>query len=275
MNLTIKKILTPYNFSDRNDTRRIKYIVIHFFGSLGTALAVANYFANAYRGASAHYNLDDGPIVYQSVEDEDVAWHCGTTGTYFHPECRNSNSIGIEVRPYKVNAARADYAEDKDWYFTEQTIRNLIELVRYLMEKYNVDINHVVRHYDVTHKWCPRPYMGDDINTVYNVTGNSKWSEFKTLLLSDGSEEEDMDVTKLDISQLTDEQVDALITRFNQRLAKQPTSEYAIESCKKGIQSGLFADGDKDVLVDNPQGYLKRQEFATVLNRAGLLDKKK
>ena len=275
MNLTIKKLLTPYNFSDRNDIRHIKYIVIHFFGALGSAESVARYFYNAYRGTSAHYNLDDNSIVWQSVEDEDVAWHCGTTGTYFHPECRNSNSIGIEVRPYKLNAARADFAEDRDWYFTEQTIKNLIELVRYLMEKYNVAPECVIRHYDVTHKYCPRPYMGDDINTYYNTTGNEQWDIFKTKLLSDGSEEEDMDVTKLDISQLTDDQVDQLIVRFNKRLATQPTSDYAKESSKKGIESGLFADGDKDGLVDNPQGYLKRQELATVLNRAGLLDKKK
>lgn len=274
MNLTIKKLLTPYNFSDRNDIRRIKYIVIHFFGALGTALSVANYFKEAYRGASAHYNLDDGLIVYQSVEDEDIAWHCGTSGTYFHPECRNSNSIGIEVRPYKIVTSRSDHAEDQDWYFTEQTVKNLIELVRYLMEKYNIDVDHVIRHYDVTHKLCPRPYVGDDINTVYNATGNFKWNEFKTLLIPKESEEEDMDVSKIDISQLTDDQVDALITRFNQRLAKQPTSDYAKESSAKGIASGLFADGDKDGLVDNPQGYLKRQELAIVLNRAGLFDKK-
>lgn len=100
MGLTIEKLLTTYNFSDRPaGSRKIEYIVIHYYGSLGTAKAVANYFASAYRGASAHYCVDDGDTAYQCVEDEDVAWHCGTSGTYYHPSCRNSNSIGIEVRP--------------------------------------------------------------------------------------------------------------------------------------------------------------------------------
>lgn len=270
MNLTIEKKITPYNFSDRNDIRRIKYIVIHYFGSLGTAEAVANYFANAYRGASAHYSLDEGSVVYQCVEDEDVAWHCGTSDTYFHADCRNSNSIGIEVRPYKINKARSGFAEDPDWYFTDEIIANLIEFVRYLMQKYNVPANCVIRHYDVTHKYCPRPYMGDDTNTYHKVSGNIMWHQFKTQLVAEESEEDDMP----DFSKMTDTEIDVLISRMNKRLTSLPTSDYAKESSEKGIKSGLFADGDKDGLVDNPQGYLRRQELATVLNRAGMLDKK-
>ena len=51
-----------------------------------------------------------------------------------------------------------------------------------------------------------------------------------------------------------------------------PTSEYAKESSKKGIESGLFVDGDGDGLVDNPKSILTREQLAVVLNRAGLLD---
>jgi len=266
--LTVKKVLTPYNFSDRNDIRRIKYIVIHYFGSLGSAKAVANYFASAYRGASAHYALDEGPIVYQSVEDEDVAWHCGTSGTYFHAECRNSNSLGIEVRPYKINTARSAYASDTDWYFTDEIIANLAILVKYLMKKYGIDSDHVIRHYDVTHKYCPRPYMGDDINTYHKVSGNTMWARFKTLLITEESEDEDVD-----FANLTDEQIDALMARMNKRLAALPVSTYAKESSEKAVKSKLFSDGDSDGMVDNPQGFARRQELATVFNRAGLLDK--
>ncbi len=268
--LTIKQVLTPYNFSDRNDIRRIKYIVIHYFGSLGTAQAVANYFANAYRGASAHYSLDEGSIVYQSVDDEDIAWHCGTKGTYFHTECRNSNSIGIEVRPYKINTKNSS-AEDLDWYFTDEIISNLVIFVKYLMRKYNIPASRVIRHYDVTHKFCPRPYMGDDTNVYHKVSGNTMWHRFKTQLVA----EEESEVDEMpDFSKLTDTEVDALMVRINKRLNAQPVSDYAKESSEKGIKSGLFADGNKDGLVDSPQAFLKRQELATVLNRAGLLDKK-
>lgn len=271
--LTIKQMLTPYNFSDRNNIRRIKYLVIHFYGSLGTALSVANYFANAYRGASAHYSLDDGPIIYQSVEDEDIAWHCGTSGTYFHAECRNSNSIGIEVRPYKIDTKHIE-AGDTDWYFTDEIINNLVIFVKYLMRKYNIPASRVIRHYDVTHKYCPRPYMGDDINTFHKVSGNTMWHRFKTMLVEESKTEESEVDEMPDFSKLTDEEVDILMARIAKRFVTQPVSAYAKESCEKGVKSGLFSDGDKDGLVDNPRGFLLRQEFATVLNRAGLLDKK-
>ncbi len=48
MSFTIPKNLTKINFTDRNDISRIKYIVIHYFGSLGSAKSVSNYFASDY-----------------------------------------------------------------------------------------------------------------------------------------------------------------------------------------------------------------------------------
>jgi N-acetylmuramoyl-L-alanine amidase CwlA len=47
-------------------------------------------------------------------------------------------------------------------------------LTKYLMIKYKIDIDHVVRHYDVTQKYCPgiigwNPASGDE----------SKWLAFK------------------------------------------------------------------------------------------------
>ncbi len=59
MNLIIKQLLTPYNYTARPaGARQIKYIVWHYFGGLGTAQAVAQYFASRYLGASAHYAVD-------------------------------------------------------------------------------------------------------------------------------------------------------------------------------------------------------------------------
>lgn len=165
------------------------------FGSLGTAAAVANYFAGADRQASAHYCLDEGNIVYQCVEDNNIAWHCGTSGGYVHPRCRNANSIGIEVRPYKLDKTTAGSAAARDWYFTEKTVDNLVEFTRALMEKYNIPAENVVRHYDVTGKWCPRPWMGDDMNAYYGTSGNEQWARFKARL-SGNEEVFDMDINE-------------------------------------------------------------------------------
>lgn len=169
--MRIEKRITPYNFTNGKSTDRIKFIVIHYFGSLSTAANVANFFRNAYRGASVHYILDGSDVLYQSVEDKDVAWHCGTSGKYYHQTCRNSNSIGIEVQPFKRNTASL-LATDTDWYFTDAAVSNLVQLTKQLMAKYNVPLDCVLRHYDVTHKICPNPF----------VVRPNEWAEFKTKL---------------------------------------------------------------------------------------------
>lgn len=260
-NLTIEKFLTPYNFNDRPaGARKIEYIVIHYFGSLGTAKAVANYFANAYRGASAHYCLDEGPVVYQCVEDEDIAWHCGTKGTYYSA-CRNSNSIGIEVRPYILDKSQSSSAEYRGWYFTDAVVENLVVFTKYLMKKYNIDADHVIRHYDVTHKWCPRPWYGDDINLYYNDTGNNQWAKFKARLVE--KEEEDMP----NIDDLTPEQAAKLWYKITEHLRDNDSAEYSAAARQFFIDNGLiFGTGG------TPPNYqweapVTREQFVTLAYR--------
>lgn len=76
----------------------------------------------------------------------------------------------------------------------------------------------------------------------------------------------------MDISKLTDTEVDALLVRIATRLAKLPTSPYAIASSKKGIATKIFSDGNFDGLVDAPQGFLTREQLAVILNNAGIFD---
>lgn len=162
------------NFAVGDKARRIHYLVVHYVGATGSAQANLNYYANNYVGASAHYYVDFNGDVYQSVLDKDVAWHCGTKNGYRHPECRNSNSLGIEmcVR-VKENGSRADTS--KDWYFEDATVAAAEQLVRELMVTYNVPADRVIRHHDVTGKICPNPY-------VYNHTKHT-WNDFKASLM--------------------------------------------------------------------------------------------
>ena len=168
---TINKLISKFNHN-AGDVSRIKYIVIHYTGALGDAKANCNYFAGGNRNASAHYFVGYDGAIWQSVEDKNVAWHCGAN-SYKHAECRNSNSIGIEMCVRKRNTASMG-ATDKDWYFEDATVEAAAELTRYLMDKYNVPASHVIRHYDVTGKICPNPY-------VYNTTAHT-WNEFKRLI---------------------------------------------------------------------------------------------
>ena len=167
--MQINKLLTPYNHN-HGSIDRIKYIVIHYVGALGGARANCQWYAGGDRGASAHYFVDFDGSVWQSVEDKDIAWHCGAK-TYRHPECRNANSIGIEMC-VRNKGSQADTS--RDWYFEDATVAASIRLTRELMDKYHVPADHVIRHYDVTGKICPNPY-------VYNTTAHT-WDAFKAAL---------------------------------------------------------------------------------------------
>ena len=175
--MQINELLTPYNFNRLGDTSRIKYIVLHYVGATGGAEANCRYYASEYIGASAHYYVGFNGEIWQSVEDGDIAWHCGAK-SYRHPECRNSNSIGMELC---VRNKGSQAADSRDWYFEEATVTAAIELTRELMEKYGVPAERVIRHYDVTGKICPNPY-------VYNHTAHT-WEAFKAALTATAPKE--------------------------------------------------------------------------------------
>lgn len=129
--------------------KRPEYIVIHYTSNQGdTAKNNADYFAREDVGASANYFVDESEI-WQSVADTDTAWHCGAK-TYRHPECRNANSIGVEI-----------CMNDKKGNVRQGSIATAAELVRYLMQRYGVPVDRVIRHYDVTGKYCPGPMVDD------------------------------------------------------------------------------------------------------------------
>lgn len=139
--MNINKKLIRQNFVKGRGGKKIEYIVIHDTGNeapLAHAEAHYNYFNNAKRNASAHYFVDEKQIL-QIIEDADTAWHVGDgKGKY---GITNQNSIGIEICINDGN------------YSTE--IAKTIELVKYLMKKYNIPFDKVVRHYDASRKLCP------------------------------------------------------------------------------------------------------------------------
>lgn len=168
MALKINKLLTPYNHSSGN-IGRIKYLVIHYVGALGDAKNNCQYYASGYIGASAHYYVGFNGDIWQSVEDKNIAWSVGAP-SYKHPYCRNSNSLNIEMCVRKKSTKTMN-ATDKDWYFEDATYKNAVLLAAELLTKYNIPFNNMIRHYDVTGKWCPAPFCEN--NTKYT------WESFK------------------------------------------------------------------------------------------------
>lgn len=167
----MNKKITPYNKTVRSNKEN-KYIVIHYTANDGdTAKNNADYFYGGNRGASAHYFVDEKEI-WQVVEDKDSAWHVGNK-KYIHKDCRNSNSIGIEMCS-RINKNTGHY------YIKDKTVLNTLELTKELMKKYNIPLERVIRHYDVTGKRCPAPFV-DNVEL---------WNSFKERLKD--KEEEDM-----------------------------------------------------------------------------------
>jgi len=145
--------------------------VYHYTGNDGDRAANnAKYFQNNIVKASAHYFVDD-TTVWRSVPDLKVAWSVGgskyanahkTGGGTMYGVITNTNSLSIEM---------CDTIRNGVYQASEATLANAAALGRALMEKYDIPIENVYRHFDVTGKHCPS----------YLVNAQ-KWAEFKKRL---------------------------------------------------------------------------------------------
>ena len=141
------------NFRKGNN-RRIEYIVIHDTANTdegADAKVHFNYFNNNSRGASAHYVVDDHSVI-QCVDDKDIAFHCGDSkrGEYDRTiSCSNNNSIGIEMCVNKGSSFKT-------------TVQKTLYLTKQLMMRYNIPLNRVIRHHDVTGKICPQQFQANN-----------------------------------------------------------------------------------------------------------------
>lgn len=238
------KAADPSNHYAGRDGNAIRYIVLHYTANNGdTAQNNADYFAGANRRASAHYFVDENEVV-QSVRDTDAAWHCGgSIESDHHPLrgiCTNRNSLGVEMC--------SDIVGGK-YVITAQTVDLTVQLVRQLMAKYRIPIARVVRHYDVTGKDCPEPWVRDE----------SLWRKFKArLTVKDPIEEE--------IKAMTDKEFAQYVERYLETKANQKAHPYAADAWK-AMQTAGITDGSQ------PQCPLTREQLAVILQRIGLIGK--
>lgn len=153
--MNISKQFINYNRSYRGS--KPVYIVIHSTGNTNdTAQNNHDYFAGGNRGSSADWFVDDNNAIQIIDSDNYYSWHCGDGhGKY---GITNSNSIGIEM------------CGTDGGNISNTTINNTIELVKMLQSKYNIDNEHVVRHYDASRKCCPSQFAANNW---------SRWNDFK------------------------------------------------------------------------------------------------
>lgn len=174
--------------------RPIKYIAVHYTAGAsskaGSAKAVRNVFLK--RSASADFVVDDATIVQINPDLKNYyCWSVGdaknkySSGGRLHGTAKNSNTISIEICSNLHKGADGNSANHAGWFFTAESLDNARRLVRYLMKKYNVPKDRVVRHYDVSGKLCPG-IIGWNDEAIYTTDGkrtaekstSEKWQEF-------------------------------------------------------------------------------------------------
>ena len=226
-------------YTYRNDD--ILFIVIHFTGNNGdTALNNCTFFSGANRKASANYFVgNDG--IYQSVPDNWAAWAVGGTNTYKHRYCRNMNSISIEM------CSRIG-AEGK-YYIDDDVVEQTIKLTKYLMNKYGVPVENVLRHYDVWDKKCPEPF----------VRQPELWENFKERL----TESEDLTMSQYtELKELIEKQSAEIadLKNINKQLVNvvQTTMVYDFndDNMPSWARTAVQAAQDYGALVGDEQGRL-------------------
>ena len=157
----------------------ITYVVCHYLGVPNADNP--DLYGGGYGG---HYYVSRSGQVFKAANPRTaVTWHCGgglqgSGGHTFYGQCTNYNSIGIEcgVNYTDKNAKDGD-GDNNKWYFSEETQESLVWLVSQLMDEYGISFDHVIRHYDVTGKICPNPYVKNN-----GLNGNWTWDEFKANL---------------------------------------------------------------------------------------------
>lgn len=149
------------------------YIVLHYSGSDGgMADSIRNYYNREKydsKGnliyASSQYIVDLDGIIIKCIPENEPAWHAGNYNM-------NLNSIGIEM--CVQDRLHTGSATAGDWHLTDETYNATLELVKDLMSRYNIPIDHVIRHYDVIGKYCPAMW----------VKNPQLFEEFKSKLLN-------------------------------------------------------------------------------------------
>ncbi|MDO5409258.1 MAG: peptidoglycan recognition family protein [Lachnospiraceae bacterium] len=151
--------LLPVNEYSRPGTplKQVNGIVVHYVANPGSnGWENRDYFAGLAEThttkAGAHFIIGLDGTVIQCVPLNELTY-CSNS--------RNVDTVSIEC-----------CHPDKDGKFTKKTYRSLIKLCKWLMERYGLETEDVIRHYDVTGKLCP----------LYFVEHEDAWELFKEQL---------------------------------------------------------------------------------------------
>lgn len=138
---------------------QVNGIVVHYTANPGTSAEQnRSYFENlkdtGETYASSHFLIGIQGEIIQCIPCNEISYASND---------RNADTISIEC-----------CIPDETGKFSEATYQSLVGLTAWLMGRYDLTTDDVIRHYDVTGKACPK----------YYVEYESAWDEFKQDLLT-------------------------------------------------------------------------------------------
>ena len=145
-----------------------EYFAVHYLGVNGENPYL---YGGGYGGT---FYVSKSGEVYQAAKVTDKLWHVGASSgfSYIHPDARNNNTIGVECATYTASGRNDD---DEVWYFTEATQVAAAKLAACVAMEYNIPLDHILRHGDITTKNCPSPLKRDAGKGT-----NWTWEKFKS-----------------------------------------------------------------------------------------------
>ncbi len=174
--------------------RSIKYLAIHYTAGgnsiAGRSRAIKHVFEK--RQASADFAVDDAEMVQFNPDLRNYyCWAVGDKkqGNVSCPDANNRNTISIEICSTLRRGTSVEKPNHEGWSFTDAAVDNAVRLAKILMSKYNIPIERVVRHYDISGKLCPG-IVGWNDGRLYTIDGkptslknnSDKWLAFKERL---------------------------------------------------------------------------------------------
>ena len=101
-------------------------------------------------GVSAHYIIGRDGSLTSVIEEKDVAYHAGMSTWYMSEgKSLNENSIGIELECPSMGQKKRSYPS--------RQIDKLIELLTYLVKKYDIRKDRILAHSDIAPERKPDP----------------------------------------------------------------------------------------------------------------------
>lgn len=183
----------------RTPNRTIKYLAIHYTAGASSASGRAKGMKSSWeksKRASADFGVDDTTMVQFNPDPKNYkCWSVGDNknpysgGGRLYKIAANANTISIEICSNLKSGTSASKTNHEGWYFTEAALNNAVRLAKILMKKYNIPLERVVRHYDISGKICPglvhwnlAPLNDTKGNKIGKTNDESEWLKFKNRL---------------------------------------------------------------------------------------------